>query len=391
MKRRPVDSKPNRTRQPAGNAARPTRKAPPPTGGAKRPTRRAAPPAGRKRMSKEEREKIAKELMETQREDEKKTSGKQSVLLDMGDTKISWWYPKTGDHLMDVMPYKSGTNDWAVNFVEDKLRYFLWLKVHRRIGPTQDIDVVCPGPYGKKCPICEHVAEMKSDGVEFDDYKHLNPKDRAIWHVVVQDTQKEIDKGVQLWNSPFFYSVDHLQEISKLPSRDGKETAYIAYGHYWEGKTVAFTIKNVSKEFPTYAGYRFVDRDYDMEEYIEDLLPLDEYVKVLSYEEISEIYYGAPYEGKDEPEEVDEDVPEDEVYEEEEPQEDEPEEKPKRKRQAKASEEDIVDYCPVNGVWGEDCDQLDDCEQCDQGIWEKCAAEQQRILNEAEAKPRRKR
>ncbi len=54
-------------------------------------------------------------------------------------------------------------------------------------------------------------------------------------------------------------------------------------------------------------------------------------------------------------------------------EEEEEEEKPKRKSKAKASDDEELE-CPAGGTFGDDCDDLDECFDCE--IWEQCKEKQ---------------
>jgi len=93
------------------------------------------------------------------------------------------------------------------------------------------------------------------------------------------------------------------------------------------GKSVVFEIEPAKSkdDFPKYEGVAFEERDYEIEDDILDqAVALDQIVKVLSYDEISELYFGGKVEpkserrkskGSDEDEDEDEELSTDELME----------------------------------------------------------------------------
>jgi len=54
-----------------------------------------------------------------------------------------------------------------------------WL--HRNVGANNE-SVICPSSIGKKCPICEHRAQMLKDGADWNDdaVKALKPSNEKL-------------------------------------------------------------------------------------------------------------------------------------------------------------------------------------------------------------------
>ena len=236
--------------------------------------------------------KFARGIRRRLKKQEEEAQGGSGVFK--GDLKIQRWKPKEGQHMIDVVPYFAGKND-SPEAREDGTYMFSY-GVHYRVG-IDEKTYVCPrtipGWEDRRCPICEHAAKMKQEGMDFDDYKVFFPKKRELYNVIVQDSEKERDKGVQVFDVSYHYMGKLLKPIIKKPIRAGMEDIdpYIDFAlETTDGKTVAFSIgsKKTGKDkvFPTYTGHRFVDRDYDLEEYLDDAYILDEILYVPSYDEI---------------------------------------------------------------------------------------------------------
>jgi len=235
--------------------------------------------------------KFARGIRRRLKKQEEEAQGGSGVFK--GDLKIQRWKPKEGQHMIDVVPYFAGKND-SPEAREDGTYMFSY-GVHYRVG-IDEKTYVCPrtipGWEDRRCPICEHAAKMKQEGMDFDDYKVFFPKKRELYNVIVQDSEKERDKGVQVFDVSYHFMGKLLEPIMKKPIRAGMEDVdpYIDFAlETTDGKTIAFSIgsKKVGKDtYPTYTGHRFVDRDYDLEEYLDDTYILDEILYVPSYDEI---------------------------------------------------------------------------------------------------------
>jgi len=334
--------------------------------------------AGAKRPSpdrKDIRAGLKEKLFKRQKEAETRTEYGGSTFLDAGETKVTYWKPGNGEHVIDIIPYAAGPND--PNTPEGEPAYCLDIKVHRGLGVNKNQEAICLAQYNQACPICEHRLELQNEQEDKEVWKKLYPTNRVIYNVVVQDNEKERQKGVQLWNVAHYYIEKTLVEIMKGPQRQGRDEAesYIPFAHPEEGKSLVFKIEppKSKKDYASYVGHRFDDRDYSTDEYLDFCHVTDEYIKFPTYEEVYELYYGQAMESDGvEGEEPDYD------------------EGGTTEEAATTSEEDIVDYCPAGGKWGEENNKLPDCEECEQGIWDSCYAEFERLQAEAEAKTKRR-
>lgn len=203
------------------------------------------------------------------------------------------WSPSFDDHTIDVIPYYAGNNDVDVDEGEETYTYEYL--VHKKVG-AQNTWIVCPGMYDKPCPICEYRNKLR----EKDDKKYKNywPRPRNLYNIICHDSNKELKKGVQIWDVPKFWFEEPLMKISKRPARRGKEEKTINFAHPSKkiGKSIAFTIDKPKsdKDYPHYGGHAFNDRDYNVDKDILDqALILDEIVEVKSYKEIEKLFYGS--------------------------------------------------------------------------------------------------
>ena len=213
------------------------------------------------------------------------------------DAKFKRWNPSKGDHFIDVVPYYGGKNDSKES--QEEGTYMYSLAVHKRVG-IENQSFVCPKVNGlgdKKCPICEYRKMLKDRGEEWEVWKEYLPQKRELYNIICMDSEKEAEKGVQVFDVAYFYMGKFLEPIMQNPVRPGmKESdAYIQFALETEdGKTVGFRVgekKTGDQTFPEYSGHRFVDRDYDIEEFLDDAHTLDELIKVPTYKEIYEAHF----------------------------------------------------------------------------------------------------
>ncbi len=217
---------------------------------------------------------------------ERSKTGVKSVIK--GDAPM--WSPKDGSHIIDIIPYEAGKYDPLTD--KGDPTYTLELHVHRNVGPDNQIFLCLEKMYGKECPICEHRAKLFDKGKD-DAASKLWPKKRNVYNVVCYDRGEE-KKGVQIWDISFHYSEKHLLALSKRPMRGGKKTRTINFADEEEGKSVSFTIEPAKSknDYPSYVGWTFDDRDYEIDEDILDAAYcLDEMLHIPKYKEVEKAFF----------------------------------------------------------------------------------------------------
>ena len=318
-------------------------------------------------------------------------------------------------------------------YVPGEWYYYLDLHVHQKVGPSNH-NVICPKMHlGKPCPICD-IADAKKQTIEFGDKEGWKeevmpflPKRRSVYQIWVHDKSKdEEDKGVQLLEISYHSLEKTLMAIAKDPETD--ETIDFAWPGV-EGKKITFTRKGTGMTNTQYMGHKFLDRKEDVpDEIVEGTCSINEYITLMTPEEIKKLMNA----GEDDDEEEkprrgnkatkgaddddserkarpnrlgrkakDEDDTDD--SEDEKPKrkakaadpEDEPEEEVKPRRRAKPVEADDEEDekprsrrekreaeakpkkenpCTFGHKFGVDTDDYEDCEECPEKLYNKCAA-----------------
>jgi len=270
-----------------------------------------------------------------------------------------FWTAGKGNHIIDIIPYVAGPNDPDPATNEGDPTYVLDLFVHGNVGVNDDA-VVCPArTYKKPCPICEHQKQLRQeDDFDEDLVKSLNPKRRCIYNIVCYDTDKEEDKGIQIWPVAHWFFERHLTSLARNSRTGELET----FADPDDGKSIEFERQGTGMTNTQYIGHKFSDRpDPIPDEYLDQAFCLDELIELKSYDEIYKLYWQ-------------EDAPEADDHEEEE-QEKEEEEKPKRsaRRSSKPKKEPKVKEgeCPYGGEFGVDLGELNECGEC--SLFEECS------------------
>lgn len=206
------------------------------------------------------------------------------------DLPLPKWFCNEGDHAIDVIPFLAGKDH--PNVAEGKPTHNVDIYVHYNIGVTES-SYVCPARMGiGACPICEFQAALKKQKNYDEEYvKGFNAKRRVIYNVLVYDTQKDIDAGMMIWEASHHLAEKNIMAIA----RNKRSGGFIKWASPDVGKTVEFTRegKGISTK---YVGFTFSDREDAKgniepisDEILDEAITIDEYLKILSYEELAEV------------------------------------------------------------------------------------------------------
>jgi hypothetical protein len=172
-------------------------------------------------------------------------------------------------------------------------------RVHRDIG-GEGITVICPSTFGDKCPICENKKQLLDDGEEWDDVKHLNYSQRALYVVKpidVKDHEEEFhvfDFSEYNFQTPLNEAIEEDEDNEDFPDLEDGKTLEVK----WKKRKIG---KNTYAEA---VNFDFLKRDYEYEESVLKEVPcLDQLLKVLSYEKLSTLFFDGVDEADDASEE----------------------------------------------------------------------------------------
>lgn len=246
------------------------------------------------------RQKRKEALLKRIRDGQERQTGGFKSILKPGLKDVTLYapsYKKQEDHLIDILCYRTGNHDPVTD--EGLDTYTCEVFVHTRIGPQNQDHYIClQENYGERCPICEHRAQLRKEGVDDKIWKALYPKKRNLYNVISYDNEKEEMKGVQIFNVAFFYMEEHLLALAKRPIRPGKRVInpYVEFMESGkeDGKTISFAIVPAKGEedYPSFIGHKFEDRDYDIDdELLNSVHCLDELLHIPTYDEVYEAYF----------------------------------------------------------------------------------------------------
>jgi hypothetical protein len=240
------------------------------------------------------------------------------------------------------------------------------IPIHRNLGPNNQT-VVCPyAAFKKPCPACIRRMEEWEKGEEDRDeklIKSLNISWRSNANVVDEDGEDPDE--IQVWAnfSHYNYTLEILEEAKVMGENGDGEP--VAFDDPEEGGTLRFDTKIKKLGKNKYAVLRSVEIDTDREPYdmdiIEDAYPLDKAVVLHSFDEIKAIMLGLEEESQnDDSDEEDEEKPR-------------RGRKSKKKKSRSRKKKAADNECPFGHVFGEDCQEEDECDDCPEDIWEACS------------------
>ncbi len=363
-------------------------------------------------MGKSRRESMKEALLARSKKSANNEKSFKGSILQDNIENLKMWKCKDGSHIIDIIPYPAGRNDSLTG--EGEPTYCFEFYVHRDLGPTNDQRSICLSEtFGEPCPICEHRKELMKDGVDDDVWKPLFSKQRNLYNIVSYDTDEDEDRGVQIWDVAHYYMEKHLTKLAKGPMQRGGRRGLtneidpnIAFADPDSGKSICFEVftPKGKNTFPEYSTHQFESRNYEItDEILDSAHILDEIIKIPTYDELYELYWGESKDGDSSQSKSEESTSsgrnsrrgkKEEVKEEEskqsvgrrggsrkgkpETKKEESTSKRGNSRRGKKEEETKIDSndneCPHGFTFGKDANGEDECENCDKEIWERCVS-----------------
>ena len=307
-------------------------------------------------------------------------SNRNSVLdYSKVDGEIEFFSPKEGRNRINIIPYEIKTKNHPLvkkgEMEVGDIDYVMDIWIHKNVGPAEKNVVCLKNTFGKPCPICEHASMLRKKGEE-DEAKNLKPSRRVIYNV---EDLKEPGKVKVFETSHYLFEKELIDE-----ARDDEEGGFVNFADPEEGKEIKFRASKTSQggfEYNEYKSFSFEDREEPIsKKLLAKAISFDEILNVPTTEEVEKIFFGNTDED-DESEEVEPEKPKKTVEKEEEI---EPELEPEAEKISKKMKEESEtaeppkksskksEGCPFGHVFGDDCDNFDDCDDCE--CWDKCAS-----------------
>lgn len=225
---------------------------------------------------------------------------------------MKFWVPGKGEHEFMVIPYYVGSetnSDFrrpdGLNkaFTQEQIDenrtfdYKLTVLVHSNIGVNKDT-VLCPRTVGRKCPICEHRDVLDNEGASDEELRPYGTAKKALYNVMIFDSEKEFNKGVQVWEAPHQSIEDELTDLAVEKDRRTGEVIEKAYNYPEDGWNVVFE-KLGSGLSTEYKGVKILERTKEqeltgkeMDQAYDDAIDFEDAIEEKSYEELYEMLHG---------------------------------------------------------------------------------------------------
>ncbi len=311
------------------------------------------------------------------------------------------------DHEFCMVPYLCKENsvfrtknpDFNKPFDDEKIQseaawaHKLTVLIHNNIGVNKDA-VICLRTLKEECPICEDrerlftLIDQESDKDKAKQLQEradkLGTSKKALYNVVVFDSDKEMRKGVQIWEAPHASIEDVLSELY-TDRRTGEKKYYTIPEEGWN---VCFEKrgKGLNTEYRKVAIERRRKEDAlsdkDLDELYAMAYNLDEIVEIKDYKVLYTIHHGT--EGLPEKEERPDQGSRFRGRREEKAADSLADERDTGRR---APEEVPEKYTECFGIMN---GQKEECEECPKKIWEKCLKKTDENKKEVRKEPERK-
>lgn len=226
----------------------------------------------------------------------KSSGGSKYMALDLSDYTVEQYKIKEGNNRIEILPYKISSNLHPLVIAgkrkKSDLDYNVVVKAHTNVGPSKKT-VICPYPYGKPCPICEAaIAAKKAGDTATNEVLYAKQK---IYYNVIDNAER--DKGVQILEANAKYFQKPLETVDANSEEDfpGRFFADIDTGMTVKilGAKEEFTGRDGKKgSFTQYSSISFVERKEGVKEFADKVIPLDQCIKLLSYEELENLMMG---------------------------------------------------------------------------------------------------
>lgn len=231
---------------------------------------------------------------QTAHEYEGKDKGSSFKSIFKEDAGLPLWKVTDDEHFVEHLPYFAGPNHPFVRRKRDPKPLgtnVLGLDIfaHRNVGVQKDHYICLAASYGLPCPICEYRNHLiTTDSGSEKEIKALRPSRRYIFNIICLDSDKEVARGVQVWEVSQYRYHKPLMEAAKLP----REGGYIIFQSPDNGKTVCFTAKNSGKFTFECTSFKFMDRESGPipDEYLEQIFVIDEFLYIPEYDEVREVF-----------------------------------------------------------------------------------------------------
>lgn len=218
--------------------------------------------------------------------EEKQRRGGGSTLL-LPDER-PFWKPRESSSstptLIDIIPYVVSVDGHKWGVVKGDLWFERTYLVHHGIGVDQK-SYVCPRTVGKRCPICEHQAQMRKEGADKDLIKAIRTQEKQLFNVVDKNDEA---KGVQIWDYAYNNFGRLLEEEIRNQDPEFADFFQPDRGYTLRVRFVRDTFAG-NTFFPA-TRIDFMTREPYGRDVTKKALDLDTILNVLPYEDLKKIF-----------------------------------------------------------------------------------------------------
>ena len=201
-------------------------------------------------------------------------------------------FSKKGSVRLDVIPFKI-SNPRFHPHSPDGTWYERTYFIHRFIG-VDSTTVVCPkATLGKPCPICDYRTTLdRNDPEDLKQINALYPKERQLFNVIVYEDGGQSD--IMVLDQPR----SGLGKIvdGMIQEADKEDDHYQYYADLEAGSTLKVNVDELNAGTFKYFGATSVEFKERKETYDESIIDkavdLDTVVKVISYDELKDMFHG---------------------------------------------------------------------------------------------------
>lgn len=202
---------------------------------------------------------------------------------------MSIWCPeKAGEYKLNFLIYEVGDNH-PDRIEKDVLWYKLPVSVHRNVG-VEEASIVCPGTFGKSCPICERRNVLRKDWDENEkECKELNAQKWVLYNIIDPENKGKL--------AIFAFSRRKFAEVlEKELLAPGKEEDQLFYDVTEDGRTVTVRFANATFGKHKYLQAERIDfsprKTADEDAVLDRTVCLEECLVLLEYKEIKRLFEG---------------------------------------------------------------------------------------------------
>lgn len=371
---------------------------------------------GRRRTSNDMRDRMRQRMRSATRNTVEGKSGANWMVLPSDfNANEQFFEHKKGTNVVTILPYEVSIKNHPKDVQVGDLWYERTVSVHYNVGAGNK-SVICPRDYGKKCPICEHAGSLWDEG-ETEEARPLWPKKRQIFNVLV-------DGEVMLWTLSFHLFGKILEQEIFYDDEQTFDLFYLLEKEDGYDVKIRFVEQTLGKnKFLEASKVDFKERRRDLDEALYDqVFDLDTLVECPDYETIRALFYEEDPEDNKEPErnerrgrreerderpsrrsnrreerdnrdddrnndrgsrrsnkrnDRDDDRDSRRSSRRNDRDDDRDEKRSSRRNERRPSRRSNKDSeCPHGHVFGDDCDNKDECDDCE--VWEECVKVQER-------------